>query len=228
MTRLEPYAVTRGRDRIDRALAFGIAIPFLYFGIQLIAARFYPGYNFLNRDASTLGSEGSTAPWIFNLGTLVIGLCEVVAAWGFLRGLPRVGASAVLAWATCLALVSSALGGINAFLHPLPDPRHTTGVLSILGAGVLLLPVLTGLMLWRQRGRALVTPFLALNVLVWLALIPIMSGLVQRVSIMTHIDMPSLQAFSNGYHGVLQRVAAAAVFGPVAFAAWLLRRPKVR
>jgi hypothetical protein len=36
--------------------------------------------------------------------------------------------------------------------------------------------------------------------------------------------MPGFQAFLNGYHGVLQRVAAAAVFGPVAFAAWLLRR----
>ena len=68
------------------------------------------------------------------------------------------------------------MGSVNAFLHPLPDPRHTAGVLSILGAGVLLLRVLTGLMLRRQRGRVWVTPFLALNVLVWLALVPIMSG----------------------------------------------------
>lgn len=224
MTRPEPQTLTGG-DRVARALAFGIAIPFVYFGVQLIAAPFYPGYSFLNRDASTLGSEGSTAPWIFNVGTLVVGLCEVVAAWGFLRGLPRVRASSVLAWVTCLALVSSALGGINAFLHPLPDPRHTEGLLSTLGAGVLLLPVLTGLMLWRLRDRSLVTPALVLIALVWLAVIPIMSGLVQRVSVVTQIDMPGFQAFLNAYHGVLQRVAAAAVFGPVAFAAWLLRRP---
>ena len=137
---------------VDCALAFGMAIPFL-FGLQLIATPFYPGYSFLSRDASTLGSEGSTAPWIFALGSLVIGLCEVAAAWGFLNGLLRVRRT-VLAWATCLALASSALGSVNAFLHPLPDPLHTTGVLSILGAGVLLLPVLTGLMLWRHRGRA--------------------------------------------------------------------------
>jgi hypothetical protein len=219
--------VTGGRDRIDRALAFGIALPFLYFGLQLIAAPFYPGYSFLSRDASTLGSEGSAAPWIFNLGTFVIGLCEVVAAWGFLNRLRRVRGNAVLAWATCLALASSALGSLNACLHPLPDPRHTAGVLSILGAGVLLLPVLTALMLWRQRDRAWVAPFLALNVLVWLALVPIMSGLVQRVSMTAHIDMPGLQAFLNGYQGLLQRVAAATVFGPVAFAAWLLRGLKV-
>jgi hypothetical protein len=218
MTRPEPHTLT------GRALAFGIAIPFVYFGIQIVAARFYPGYSFLNRDASTLGSDGSTAPWIFNVGTLVVGLCEVVAAWGFLRALPRVRAGAVLTWATSLALVSSALGSINAFLHPLPDPRHTEGVLSILGAGVLLLPAITGLMLWRLRGREWVTPALVLSVLVWIALIPIMSGLVQRVSVMAHIATPGFQAFLNGYHGVLQRVAAAAVFGPVAFAAWLLRR----
>jgi len=92
---------------------------------------------------------------------------------------------------------------------------------------VLLLPVLTGLMLWRHRGRAWVTPFLALNLFVWLALAPVMSGLVQGVSMMAHIDMPGFQAFLNGYQGLLQRVAAATVFGPVAFAAWLLRRSKV-
>jgi hypothetical protein len=218
--------VTRGHDRIDRALAFGIAIPFLYSGLQLIAAPFYPGYSFLSRDASTLGSAGSTAPWIFNLGILVIGLCEVVAAWGFLNGLLRVRGNAVLAWATCLALASSALGSANAFLHPLPDPRHTTGVLSILGAGVLLLPVLTGLMLWGQRRRAWVTPILVLNIVVWLALVPVMSGLAQRLSMMAHVDVPGLQTFLNGYQGLLQRIAAATLFGPVAFAAWLLRRPK--
>lgn len=220
----EPQTPAGSGDRIGFALAFGIAIPFVYFGIQIVAARFYPGYSFLNRDASTLGSDGSTAPWIFNVGTLLVGLCEVVAAWGFLRALPRLRAGTVLARATCVALVSSALGSVNAFLHPLPDPRHTEGVLSILGAGILLLPVITSLTLWRLRSRALVTPALALSVLVWLALIPIMSGLIQRLSVVARIDMPGFQAFLNGYHGVLQRVAAAALFGPVAFAAWLLRR----
>src|SRR4051812_45269148 len=61
MTRPEPQTLTGRGDRHTRALAFGIAIPFLYFGVQIVAARFYPGYSFLNRDASTLGSAGSTA-----------------------------------------------------------------------------------------------------------------------------------------------------------------------
>ena len=38
-----------------------------------------------------------------------------------------------------------------------------------------------------------------------------MSGLVQGVSMMAHIDMPGFQAFLNGYQGLLQRVAAATV-----------------
>src|SRR3954469_5468505 len=97
-------------SRRDPLLTAGLLLPVLYFGIQAAAAPFYPGYSFLNRDASTLGSEGSTAPWIFNVGTLAVGLCEVVAAWGFLRGLRRVRAGALLAWATCVALVSTALG----------------------------------------------------------------------------------------------------------------------
>jgi hypothetical protein len=45
-----------------------------------------------------------------------------------------------------------------------------------------------------------------------------------RLSVVAQIDMPGFQACLNGYHGLLQRVAAAAVFGPVALAAWLLRR----
>ncbi len=67
------------------AVRSGIAIPILYFGMQLLAAPFYPGYSFISRDASTLGSDGSSVPAIFNLGSILVGLVELVAAWGFLR-----------------------------------------------------------------------------------------------------------------------------------------------
>lgn len=49
-------------------LKAGIAVPILYFGIQVLAARFYPGYGFTNQDASALGSNGSSFPDIFNKG----------------------------------------------------------------------------------------------------------------------------------------------------------------
>src|SRR3954454_13092742 len=65
-----------------RLLGLAVALPFVYFGIQLAAAPFYPGYSFLTRDASTLGSDGSTAPWIFNGGPLLVGTLELVTAAG--------------------------------------------------------------------------------------------------------------------------------------------------
>jgi hypothetical membrane protein len=55
----------------------------------LPATPFYPGYSFFSRDASTLGSDGSTAPWIFNLGALVLGIIELGVARAFYAVLPR-------------------------------------------------------------------------------------------------------------------------------------------
>jgi hypothetical membrane protein len=206
-------------------LGLGVAIPFLYFGIQLAAAPFHPGYSFLSRDASTLGSTGSTAPWVFNVGVLVLGVLEIAVAGAFMRALPRAGVGRVLSAMLALALASAAIGSFNAFLHPLPDPRHTEGLLSILGSGFVLLPILTALVLWRLGARR----YAFLNVVACLALIPVMTGLVQRVCIQAGIDFSGFQAFLNGYHGLIQRAGAAVVFVPIGLIAHLLRRrPGVR
>src|SRR5215471_12247950 len=112
---------------VRRVLALAVAIPVIYFGVQAAAAPFYPGYSVFSRDASSLGSSGSTAPWIFNTGMLVLGIVEVAVAGAFLSALPRAGAGRILSLLTALALASAGLGSVNAFLHPLPDPRHTEG-----------------------------------------------------------------------------------------------------
>ncbi len=205
-------------------LGFGVAMPLLYFGIQLAAAPFYPGYSFLTRDASTLGSDGSTAPWIFNGGALLVGIVEVVTAWAFLRALPRAGIGMVLTWATALALVSAAIGSLNAFLHPLPDPKHAEGLLSLLGSGMVVLPILLTTVLWRlgSRGYAL------FNVVLCLALIPILTGLVQRIGMKAGVDLAGYQTFLNGTHGLLQRVAALLIFGSIGVVAHRLRHPAAR
>jgi hypothetical protein len=56
------------------------------------------------------------------------------------------------------------------------------------------------------------------------ALIPIVSGLVQRFSIMAGLNIPWYQTFLNNYQGLLQRVVALLVFGPIAVSAWYLGR----
>ena len=92
-------------------------MPFVYFGIQLAAAPFFPGYSFLARDASTLGSHGSRLPSLFNVGSLVIGLLTFIAAWGFFRAFQILQVGAIISWLTTLALLSSALESINARLR---------------------------------------------------------------------------------------------------------------
>jgi len=203
-----------------RLLGLGVAIPVLYFGIQLVAAPFVPGYSFLDRDASTLGSDGSSAPWIFNAGALLVGVIEAAVAGAFAVALPRAGVGRALSVSTALALVSAGAGSVNAFLHPLPDPGHTEGLLSILGSGFMLLPILTTAVLWRLGARR----YAVTNALVCLALIPLMTGLVQRICMRAGIDFTAFQALLNGYHGLVQRLGAAVVYVPIGVIAHLLRR----
>jgi hypothetical protein len=205
---------------IRQVLGLGVAIPFVYFGIQLAAAPFYPGYSFFSRDASTLGSDGSTAAWIFNVGVLALGVMKVAVALAFASALPPAGIGRVLSASTALALASAGIGSVNASLHPLPDPQHTAGLLSILGSGFVLLPILSTAVLWQLGARR----YALLNAFACLALIPIMTGLVQRACMRAGIDFAGYQAFLNGYHGLIQRAGAAAVFVPVGVVAHLLRR----
>jgi hypothetical membrane protein len=206
-------------DPIRHVLAWGVAIPAIYFGIQAAAAPFYPGYSFFSRDASSLGSSASTAPWIFNFGTLALGVIEVAVAGAFLSALSRAGVGRGLAALTALALASAGIGSLNAFLHPLPDPRHTEGLLALLGSGLALLPVLTTAVLWRMGARRQAV----VAIVVFLALIPIMTGLVQRICVWSGISFDGYQYFLNNYHGLIQRLGAAAVFVPIALVAYLLR-----
>lgn len=206
------------------ALGMGVAVPFLYFGIQIIAAPFYSGYSFLNRDASTLGSDGSSLPAIFNFGSIIVGIVTLIVAWGFMRAFQRLGVHPILAWLTSLALISSGLVSINAGVFPLPDPRHTEGLLALLGIGTFLLPVLLPAALWKLREARPIKAYFIANLIAFIALIPVMSGLIQRLSVMAEVDMPGYQSFLNNYHGLLQRIAALIVFLPIGLSAYFLAK----
>ena len=206
------------------ALGMGVAVPFLYFGIQIAAAPFFPGYSFLARDASTLGSNGSNLPALFNIGCLVLGMVTLMAAWGFFHSFRLLKVRTGIAWLATVALVASGLADINAFLFPLPDPRHTDSVLALAGAGAVLLPFLLPLALWKLLDRGPVPGYFVANVVAIVALIPIVSGLVQRFSIMAGFNIPWYQTFLNNYQGLLQRIVALLVFGPIAVSAWYLGR----
>jgi hypothetical protein len=170
--------------------------------------RFFPGYGFLARDASTLGSNGSSLPALFNIGSLVVGIVTLIASWGFFRAFRFLKVRTAIARLATLALVASGLASINAFLFPLPDPRHTGSVLALAGAGPFLLPFLPPLALWKLPERGPIAGYFIANIVAIIVLIPVMSGLIQRFSIMTGVDMSWYQTFLNDYQGLLQRIAA--------------------
>jgi len=204
------------------ALGMGVAVPFLYFGIQVVAAPFYPGYSFLNRDASALGSDGSSCPSIFNVGAIFVGVVTLIASWGFLRAFQRLGTNPILAWLTTLALISSGLAHINAGVFPQPDPRHSGGLLALLGIGTFLLPILLPAALWKLREARLLKILFIANWLMILALFPIMSGLIQIISVNAGVELQGYQSFLNNYHGLIQRIAAFVIFFPIGAGAYFL------
>ena len=231
---VEPPSRARSEElmhhRINRdllataALWTGVLIPMLYFGNQFVAAIFYPGYSFLSQDASTLGSADSRRPELFNMGSVVTGVLCGFTACGFLHALRRNRVHPVVAWATSLALISFGLGALNAGLHPLPDPRHISGPLAIGGIGGFLLPFLIPATLWKLPDERWMKVLFAANFALLLALFPIFSGLIQRVLVMTGNEWPSYQEFLNHCHGLLQRIAALAVVGPIGVGSYFLAK----
>ena len=54
---------TRTRDPLTiLLLALAVLIPFIYYGIQIYAASFNPGYSFIHQVASELGSTRAVHP----------------------------------------------------------------------------------------------------------------------------------------------------------------------
>ena len=151
-----------------------------------------------------LGSDRSNAPMIMNAGAMLTGVATLIAAAGFFRALSQLGTNRVITWLTTLALVSSGLASIWAGTFPLPDPRHNPGPLGI---GMFLLPALFLLATWKLDSRAM-RIYLIANLLLMVALIPVMSG-------KAGMDLAS-------YAGLFQRIAASTLMIPVAVVAYFL------
>jgi hypothetical protein len=187
------------------ALLMGITVPFLYFGTQLVAAPFYPDYSFLTMVASVLGSDLALYPAIFNVGAIITGIATLIASLGFLLALQRLEANPIFAWLTSIAIFLNGLGSLWAGFIPLPNPRHGSNPFVV---GIFTLPALLAATLWKRSDARLMKIYLILTNLLFIALIPIMSG-------MTGLD-------TRGYQGLLQRIIALVFFTPVGVGAYFL------
>jgi hypothetical membrane protein len=187
-------------------LRAGIAIPFLYYGLQLLAASFDHDYSFIHNVASELGAISAPNARLFNLGIIVQGLITLAAAPGFWQGMMRVRVKTLLASLTAIAIVINGTQSIWAGIFPLPDPRHGGNALFIVAT--LAIPFLLAISLWGTAPRWLrIILLLAMAMIVVMAII--MSGL-------TGIDTIT-------YRGILQRLLTLAIFPPLGLVAYYLQ-----
>jgi hypothetical membrane protein len=203
--------VRRRRERADAwtlgGLRLGVAVPFLYYGTQVVASLFFPGYSFVRQAASILGSEQAPHPWVFNAGALLTGAAALAAAPAFLRALLRLGAPPLLAWLTAAALATNGAASVNAGLFPLPDPRHASGPLLL---GALLLPGLVAASVWSRRDLRALRAYLLATTAFVAVMVPVMGGQLP-------IDL-------GAHEGVRQRLATLALFPPIGVSAYALAR----
>jgi hypothetical membrane protein len=195
---------------LERALKLGIAVPFMYFGLQLLAMPFYPGYSLLANAASDLGSPDSRLPLIFNVGAIVSGLLTALSSYGFARAFQQLSVTPVLAWPASIAVAMTGLSSVWAGIFPLPDPRHAANLMVI---GLFLMPFIMAAALWQPSSLNLKI-YLAANILAFGLLAAIMSG--------------TIPVDQGAYGGLLQRILALIAFAPIGVgAAFLLARVQV-
>lgn len=186
------------------ALGFAVLIPFIYYGIQIFSAAYYPGYSFVRQVASELGSDHAARPMIFNIGIMVQGVVTLIASFGFLRATLRLGVNRALSLLIFLALATNGIQMLWAGYFPLPNPRHAGQPVFMIA--MFLLPILLTAALWNRTG-AIVNVYLAATLILLAVMILISSG---KIIDTTHI------------RGLTQRLYTLAVFPVIAVSAVVL------
>jgi len=125
-------------------LSAAVAVPLLYFGVQLIAVPWFPGYRFATDTASMLGTAASFHPGIFNNGAILDGIA--FGAAGLFLGLSSV-ARKWLRTLVAIGVFSNGVLSLKAGLFPMPDPRHASW--QFLLFPILITPLLMLAATWR-------------------------------------------------------------------------------
>lgn len=164
---------------IRLSLLAGVAVPFLYFGAQAIAALFFPNFNVLIHTASALGSDLSPHPAILNCGAALSGLAALSASYGLFGALRGHGVWAVVAGFAAACSVSIGLASLWAASHSLPDPRHNSGAL---GAGAIAAPFVALVASLMLKNATKLKAYLVANVFAFFVVAALYAGLI-------HVDL---------------------------------------
>lgn len=202
-------AETKFDPKLERALLrFGILVPILYYGIQLLAAPTYPGYSFVGNVASELGSDKAPYAAIFNIGIFAVGTAALLASVGFFLALKRKSTNIALTLVTSLAIATNGLQSLWAGLHPMPDPQHGGHPAMLLA--IIALPYILAAAMWKHLNSRWLKGFYVASMLVILVMAPIMSGKMG-------VDTVALR-------GLLQRTLTLSVFPGIGISAYILAR----
>ncbi|MBK7594093.1 MAG: DUF998 domain-containing protein [Gemmatimonadetes bacterium] len=189
------------------AIAVGILIPIVYYGIQPIAILFARDYDIVRQVASELGMVTvSSRPAVYNIGRIVGSIPTWIAAVGFPFGLTRMGTRPLPTWLTTVGMICIAMSTVQAGIFPLPDPRHE-GVFLI-GFPVWSLSLIAAARSLPDSGafRIYLTVNFALSILMLVA-----RGVVG-------------EQFFSPIAGLFQRLFALVTVVPIGVAAWFLAR----
>lgn len=185
-----------------------IAIPFLYFGLQVVAAPFYPGYSFLKNVASDLGSDKAPNAAIFNVGIMAFGVIVALSSFAFLSACYKVGVNKVVTWLAFVALLMNGLTTVWAGYFPLPDPRHGGHPSFVIF--MLLMPLSTSAVVWRWGQSVWSKVFVVATILLLLFMVGVFSG--------------ALPVNLNEMLGLRQRLFVLAGYPIVSIAGYVLLR----
>jgi glucan biosynthesis protein C len=193
---------------VSTALLCAVAVPFAYFGAQALGSFACPSCSVFRDVASVLGSDISSKPEVFNIGIVVAGALATAGAVGLFKGLGHFQVHVVLRVAAALSLISFGAGSFWAAAHPLPDPRHDPGALSV---GMFMSPFVAVLLALRLPGARSLRVTCSIVLVGFLLVASIHAGTVPMSRV--------------AYEGALQRAGALAMLAPHSILAfWLLKR----
>ncbi len=189
-------------------LVAAILVPVVYYGAQAMAIPFYPGYNILTENTNLLGSEFADHPLIMNGGLFLAGIAAFAAAFGIHVALRALGARLILTWLTTLTLLSLAFQTLWVSFTHMPHPRALP---LVVGATMLLLPVLMPVTFLWVRNAVGIKFYLFLNLLANAVMILFLGNL--------------LYYDRMRYFGLLEHCFLLTLYAPVGVVgAFLLRR----
>jgi hypothetical membrane protein len=162
------------RSVTSLCLLAAAAMPIIYFGMQIAAAPFYPGYSFSMQSVSMLGTQFSRHPWIFNAGEMLTGFATLAGAVGLYRIFRR-KTHFLLSWLIGLAVACMGVMILKAGMFPLPDPRHNSW--GFLQNAIIITPFLMLVGLWKQNHSSGLRTYLILSTTFLVILVPLSSRL---------------------------------------------------